>query len=132
MEAVHRNSAADWLASWDAGSVVKSVSMGGLGPGYEQCIQVTAAEILRVMLARQFDSTKWSDADTWKKDRDAIDAEVMALPAIKAIGFSDEQWGAAMNLASCLYMRGQAAFADEVVKDRLILVSRAWPGAEAP
>src|SRR3990172_3354015 len=39
--------AADWLKRWDEGRGVWSIEMGGLGPGYEQCIHITCAEILR-------------------------------------------------------------------------------------
>lgn len=37
----------DVLRRWDEGSSVWSVEMGGLGPGYEQCIQVLAMELIR-------------------------------------------------------------------------------------
>ena len=43
--------AVEWLRRWDAGEGVWSIEMGGIGPGYEQCIQITAAEILRYMIA---------------------------------------------------------------------------------
>ncbi len=42
--------ATEWLRRWDAGETVWTVSLGGLGPEYEQCIQITGAEILRWLL----------------------------------------------------------------------------------
>lgn len=39
--------AADIVAAWDRGETVFSLSMGGLGPGYDQCIQVAVIELLR-------------------------------------------------------------------------------------
>ena len=35
------------LSQWDRGEAVWSVSMGGLGPGYDQAIQILVMEILR-------------------------------------------------------------------------------------
>jgi len=35
--------AADWLKRWDDGGTCWSIEMGGFGPGYEQCIHITAA-----------------------------------------------------------------------------------------
>ncbi len=32
--------AKDALAAWDRGEIVHSVEMGGIGPGYEQAIQI--------------------------------------------------------------------------------------------
>src|SRR5581483_2130454 len=37
---LYGTNAADWLARWDAGRAVWSIEMGGLGPGYEQCIHI--------------------------------------------------------------------------------------------
>jgi hypothetical protein len=53
--------AAEWLRRWDEGRSVWSIEMGGLGPGYEQCIHVTAAEILRYMLHEQVDTSAWGE-----------------------------------------------------------------------
>lgn len=122
--------AAEWLKRWDEGRSVWTISMGGLGPGYEQCIHITCAEILRVMLARQYDHAKWSDKEEWKRDREEIDKTVMALPAIDALGLSGAQWGAAVNVASHLYMHGPLKMmSDERVKDRHIQVQRTFPVA---
>jgi hypothetical protein len=45
----------DWLRRWDEGKTCWSIEMGGLGPGYEQCIHITMAEILRFMLEKKYD-----------------------------------------------------------------------------
>jgi hypothetical protein len=128
--------AADWLKRWDEGHSVWTIEMGGLGPGYEQCIHVTAAEILRVMLEAKFDASKWTKAydglSQWKRDRDVIDKLVMAVPAVKALGLSGAQWGAALNLASMFYMQGPVKIMqDERVKDRHIQVSKNFPSLAA-
>lgn len=128
--------AAAWLARWDAGKTVWSIEMGGLGPGYEQCIHITAAEILRHLLAMKYDVAAWTappDADAqaaWKRDHDAIEKVVLDGDVVKALGLSGAQWGAAMNLATRLYRVGpRAVMTDKRVKNRCIQVSRTFPGA---
>jgi hypothetical protein len=122
--------AAEWLARWDSGRGVWSVEMGGLGPGYEQAIQITTAEVLRHLLAAGYDAAEWSNTDRWQQDRKQIETYGFANAQIKRMGLSGAQWGAALSLATCLYRRGpRVALADEAVKDRLIQVSKHFPGA---
>lgn len=121
--------AADWLKRWDDGRSVWSISMGGLGPGYEQCIQITAAEILRFMLDKKYDVSFWEDKEIWEHDRDEIEKMSFNNPTIKALGLSGAQWGAAMNLAGFLYRYGpRGVMRDERVKDRHIQISKNFPG----
>jgi hypothetical protein len=35
------------LATWDSGSSIWTIELGGMGPGYEQAIQVSAVEFAR-------------------------------------------------------------------------------------
>ena len=122
--------AADWLAKWDRGDGCWSVEMGGLGPGHEQCIQITAAEVMRFMLAKKLNAEKWKEGGTWRDDEKAISAALFELPAVKALGLSGAQWGAACSLAAVIYKRGPIdALNDPAVKDRLIQVSKNFPGA---
>lgn len=122
--------AADWLKRWDDGGSVWSINMGGLGPGYEQCIQITTAEILRHLLERKYDVAAWDDKEAWERDHKEIETAGFANARISALGLSGAQWGAAMNLALQLYRRGPlAVMTDERVKDRHIQVSRTFPQA---
>ncbi len=122
--------AADWLSRWDAGKGVWSIEMGGLGPGYEQCIQITAAEILRHLLEAKYDSSLWQDTDVWKRDRDTIEKYGFANERVKALGLSGAQWGAAISLATKLYMDGPRKIMKEPkIKDRHIQVQRTFPVA---
>lgn len=124
--------AADWLKRWDDGRSVWSIEMGGLGPGYEQCIHVTAAEIIRHMLDAKYDPALWRDKDVWARDRDAIEKYGFANETIKQLGLSGAQWGAAVNLAANIYRDGpRKVMNDPRVKDRHIQVSRSFPGARA-
>jgi hypothetical protein len=125
-------SPADWLGRWDEGRSVWSIEMGGLGPGYEQCIQITAAEILRHLIADKVDTAKWTDDGQWRRDREEIERMGFANPIIKQLGLSGAQWGAAMSLATSLYKQGpRALFNDPTLKDRKIQVQRTFPQAAA-
>lgn len=122
--------AADWLARWDAGRSVWTIEMGGLGPGYEQCIHITCAEILRHMLKAKYDGISWADADAWKRDRALIERALRDNEVVHKLGLSGAQFGAAMSIAVQLYRRGpRDVMADPEVKDRHIQVSKNFPGA---
>jgi hypothetical protein len=124
--------AADWLRRWDAGKGVWSIEMGGLGPGYEQCIHITCAEILRWLLEHKPEASKWSDKQAWNTDRDRIQEYSFKNPVIKALGLSGAQWGAALELACQFYNRGpRAVMNDDGVKDRHIQVQKHFPGSVA-
>lgn len=124
----------EMLAAWDAGGAVWSVEMGGIGPGYEQCIQVLAVELVRALLPMR-DVMKGVDWGGDKKGAERcykqVDKEI-AEPVVsrldKTLGFSGAQVGAAKNLAWNIVRNGWgAAVSDPVVKDRLIKVSKEFP-----
>lgn len=118
--------AADWLSRWDAGKGVWSIEMGGLGPGYEQAIQITAAEIVRHLLVSQYDASVWADSEKWDADREAISAAVS--PIVDPLGLSGAQWGAALSLATKLYRDGpRAVLTNPAIAERKIQVSRDMP-----
>jgi hypothetical protein len=122
---------ADWLTRWDGGRGVWSIEMGGLGPGYEQAIQITMAECLRWFVANKPDAALWSDKDEWAKTRDAL--EKAMHPVVDPLGLSGAQWGAAVNLAAMFYRNGpQGVMADARVKDRHIQISNALPTLTPP
>jgi len=120
--------AKDWLARWDKGDSVWSIEMGGMGPGYEQAIQITAAELLRFLLEKKYDIKSWEDEATSKRDRDEIHKASLEIPKIKDLGLSGAQYGAALNIASMIYNKGPVAvMTDERVEDRKIQVSKNFP-----
>jgi hypothetical protein len=124
--------AKDWLTRWDAGQGVWSIEMGGLGPGYEQCIHITCAEILRWFISNECDASKWAEAEGWKVDRERMEKALHQVPAVKELGLSGAQWGAAVNLATRFYLDGpRKVMTDEYVKDRRIQVSKNFPGSRA-
>jgi hypothetical protein len=120
--------AADWLDRWDAGKGVWSIEMGGLGPGYEQCIHITAAELLRWIIQQKPGKDQFGDE--WRAFREAMETAAFANTTIEKLGLSGAQFGAAVNLACQLYQRGpRAIMKDERVKDRHIQVSKNFPAA---
>lgn len=120
---------AEWLARWDEGRSVWSISMGGLGPGYEQAIQVLAAEVVRHFVATAanwWSGTEEENNAAWKAVRKSCDDIVTRID--KHMGFSGAQVGAAIQLAAHLYRKGpRACMEDEAVKDRHIQVSKVMP-----
>jgi hypothetical protein len=122
--------AADWLKRWDAGDICWTIEMGGMGPGYEQAIQVTAAEVLRFLIDNKVDAEKQYTGDAWKELSEQINKSLWADPKINDLGLSGAQAGAAKSLATMLYRDGPVGvMTDERVKDRHIMVSRNFPKA---
>jgi hypothetical protein len=117
--------AVEQLARWDAGRPIWSVEMGGVGPGYEQAIQVLAIEIVRDELGKPLPppsspTNGWADA-TVKRVNDECG------------GFSGAQVGASKWLAYKWLSIGPAALQDvKEMADRHIQVSSFWPRAKKP
>lgn len=130
LEERYGKDAADYLRKWDAGDSVWSIELGGLGPGYEQAIQITGMEVLRHLLAEKYDVAGWlAEPSTWKEDLKKIEAYGFANQIIKDIGLSGAQWGAAVNMATVIYRHGPIKGIHMAPEDRRILVSKTWPKA---
>lgn len=127
-EELYGKTAQEWLERWDNGKTVWSIEMGGLGPGYEQAIQITVAEVLRILLKNGFDFTKWEESKNWKADLEIIEKEGFENSVINELGLSGAQWGAAVQVASYLYKHNPVIMMnDEKVKDRHIQISKNFP-----
>lgn len=119
--------AAEWLKRWNDGGMVWSVEMGGLGPGYEQALQIAATRIVAWLVEHKPDADAFGE-DNWKTTRQQIEDGV----SVEDLGLSGAQWGAAMNIALHLYRRGPAVcLNDPAIEDRKIQISKDWPSAEA-
>lgn len=116
---------AEALSKWDAGDPVWSVEMGGIGPGYEQAIQLMAFEILRSLLKRQPDPATWKTLEGWRDERDLLMAELASVT--DKIGPSGAQWGAACNIGAVFYQQGYEAGLEMAPKDRRILCRKHSP-----
>lgn len=121
------------VKQWDKGEAVWSAELGGIGPGYEQTIQILLWEIM----------SRWGDRplpkplmtpegarfpDAWEKH---VDQVVRALDK-DCLGFSGAQVGAAKGTAWQFMTHGYAEMMGKLEQDRHILVSKNWPKAPAP
>lgn len=119
--------AEDALKAWDSGELVWTCSMGGMGPGYEQCIQVMGFEMLRAMLKSPPDDWSKMEGDPWKKYVDKIEADPIVKACVKTMRPSGAQFGAAMNLASVFARQGYGEGMKTVPDDRRMMVSKNFP-----
>jgi len=114
----------DYLAAWDSGQVVQSIAMGGLGPGYEQAIQVLMIEILRAL--NEIPCTH----DT-KTINQAVGDAMRQHEHLKGWkGLSGAQVCSAKKLAHVIRTNGIASSLAMVGGDRHISISRHF--VEAP
>lgn len=115
--------AADALKEWDAGTSVWSVEMGGIGPGYEQCIQVGAFELIRFMLSKEMPTDAHALTELLDEELSRIDkADTLG-------GLSGAQAGAIKWLAYKTVTDGWRVVVERHPQDRRILVSKNWPKA---
>lgn len=122
----HPITAADALDRWDEGKTVFTIEMGGLGPGYEQAIQVLVFEIVRDYLGKEQtfppeDSPEFADFSSKFGD------ETVHRINKKMGGFSGAQVGAAKQIAYRGLVMGWEAMIKSIPQDRLIQVSKSFP-----
>jgi len=119
--------ASELVAAWDRGETIWSLSMGGLGPGYEQAIQVMAVEFARAGIGSTMPDDDMAKAAAWRAICDAV---------LKRIddqigGASGAMYGAAAWLSyQWVHNGGPEALmqrACEKGPDRMIQVSRKFP-----
>lgn len=112
------------IEKWKNDDGVWSAELGGIGPAYEQCIQIILFEIF----------------STWPKDQPVIDGEeytkeyetftdevVSRLEKEKKYGFSGAQVGSAKSTAAQFIKYGYAHMMNKLDEDRHIMVSRYFP-----
>lgn len=113
----------DAVRRWDAGEMMWTVEMGGLGPGYEQCIQIGMIEVLR----RLIDVELPGPDGNWN---DFLDPFLHEVNNDFDLGLSGAQADAIKQLA-CKFS-GKGWLSVEGAEDRMIMVSKHWPGAPKP
>lgn len=114
----------DILDRWDAGEIIHTIEMGGLGPGYEQAIHVAAMEVLRQFIAEKPDCTNWVENGFIY---DYISTSHNKIKGLPGLGLSGAQWSAAVHVASRLYKDGPRQFVKSIPENRKIMVSNRWP-----
>ena len=117
----------EWLRRWDAGESVWTIEMGGLGPGYEQALQMAVVEVVRHLVGNP--PTSGVDEQWWAATSRVLDDRVLRGPVVRPLGLSGAQWGAAVGLGINLYRQGpRVTMADPELVDRHIQVQRDFPG----
>lgn len=133
------------LQKWDNGDTVWTIEMGGLGPSYEQALQMAAIECLRELdtysetygdvvaeVERLTSEGGGEDHEDGEARANAWLRDLMSPGASRIEGLSGAQAGAAMQLAYSWYRLGEEGLQEEakrqgVSDDRLILVGNDWP-----
>ena len=114
--------AEDQLRLWDKGETIWSIEMGGLGPRYEQALQILAIEIVRDNLGKPLPDPNIPNCEWGNSTVRRIDSPGNHL------GFSGAQVSAARFLAYKWLSIGPTALMCEVAyRERHIQVSNIWP-----
>lgn len=116
---LYAGSIEELLQRWDSGGVVFTIEMGGLGPGYEQCIHICVFTLLR-------ERSKWENETEDNKLSVAMNQVLWNDADCKKIGLSGEQAGAAKNLAYRFLKDGYRETLEKF-PDRHIQVSKRFP-----
>lgn len=103
------------VKQYDSGSPIWSIEMGGLGPGYEQGIQLSCFEIIKKL---KFIAPKGNQATINKRLDDALSI----VDKRHNIGHSGASAGASMWLAYKFMKTGYAETINTAPKNRLIQV----------
>ena len=104
------------VKQWNEGKTVWSVELGGLGPSYEQAIQVLVFELMKDNLGKRIDALEFGELTIKRLD--------------EKLGFSASQVAQAKSMARQFLMHGYAETLAEVKRDmpdRLIQVDRNFP-----
>ena len=113
--------AQELIEHWDNGYTVWTIEMGGMGPGYEQAIQLLFIELVRDHIGKPLPTDDLYD--TWGNDTvRRIDQSCG--------GFSGAQVGAAKQIAYRMLRDGPQQFKESIPKDRCIQVSKFFPTVE--
>lgn len=118
------------LNAWDKGETIWSVELGGLGPGYEQAIQVCAVEIARKLK----DYKPTGTTEDINHDVDSIVDKVVHEVDEDIGGMSGAMVGQAKWLAWQWCHNGgpanlQRRAKEQGKEDDCIQVCKAWPKA---
>jgi hypothetical protein len=109
--------AKDALKQWDSGKSLFTVEMGGLGPSYEQAIQVLVFELIRDQLGKPLPkpgNTSWGDDTVSRIDK-------------RMGGYNGAMVGGAKNLAFRALRDGWSDMLSSAPPDRLIQVQKNFP-----
>ena len=114
---------------WRRGDPVWSVEMGGLGPGYEQAIQIgvfeTAGEFLDPKKRKLLDKKEKADGEDGIHE--VMDETLTHVSKRCKLGLSGAQAGAIKSMVYKFLKHGYEEMLLKAPQDRLIQVSRDFP-----
>lgn len=127
----HQQTVEEVLKCWDSGQTVWSIELGGLGPGYEQAIQIAAIEFTRA--CKDLQGLKNDHQESTDKFTAACEATLKRLDD-DLLGLSGAQFGAARWLAWQWCVNGgpeelQKRLERKGESSRAIQISKHWPKA---
>lgn len=122
------SSCKEWLERWDNGGPVWAVSLAGkFGPGYEQCIQIMTAEMLRYLITKDVDVDRLLD-DELAEFETQFEFWAEQTNFMKELKPSEIQYEYAKRSAFGLWGQGPVRVLSHfLVADRLIMVSKTFP-----
>lgn len=109
------------IAKWNRGEIVWSAELGGLGPGYEQAIQVLLWDIISSWKGKTVIQDKTYSPEFSQH------ADQVTHKLDKIYGFSGAQVGAAWRTAAQFLHFGYPEMMTSLPEDRWIQVSRVTP-----
>ena len=127
----------EMLNKWDNGETVWSIEMGGLGPGYEQAIQVGIVELCRAAQDGELvviEPPKVEGDEPVERYSPVFEKKLQAVNKKFNLGLSGAQASAIQQVAYHYLTEGPRAtlldFVDQMPgdKDRLIQIDNSWPG----
>lgn len=126
-----RDSVREMIATWDDGGIIWSIDMGGLGPGYEQVIQIGIIELCRRMV--NVEIPEWEEGAVGEQINklfdDALHVACKEVAGLK--GITGAQAGAMKQVAYNAITEGWPKMVESIPKGRKIQVSNNWPSAAA-
>lgn len=118
-QSLHPKTAREALSRWDAGELLFTVEMDGLGPSYEQAIHIGVFEIIRDNLGKRLPKNGKPLGDFGDKTLSRLDEKIG--------GFNGAMWCAARTLAARYLVFGYAKTLESVPAKRHIQISKKFP-----
>lgn len=107
------------LSDWDAGIPVQTISMGGMGDGYEAAIHTCAFDMIRGLEGKELPDPE--------EDQDLLRKTMTDCIEHGDYGYSGAQVGAATSLAFRVLTMGWPDMIKSIPEDRLIEVTNPNP-----
>lgn len=113
------------VARWKSGETVWSIEMGGLGPGYEQAIQIDIFETLAEFLGPEKRTLLMTSEE--KELNAHLDDALSPVSKRCSLGLSGAQAGAIKYIVYQFVKFGYIETLEKAGEDRRILVERNFP-----